>query len=174
MSEAMFRFSDEIGPAKILHVYEPAVGLKGIVVVDNVAAGPAIGGTRMAVDVSLDECFRLARAMTYKNAAASLPHGGAKSVIFGDPKTAPDKKQGIIRAFAAAIRTLHDYIPGPDMGTNETAMAWIRDETGRSVGLPREIGGIPPIARGSPTGRPVSSRIHAMAVSLVPISGPGM
>jgi glutamate dehydrogenase/leucine dehydrogenase len=29
------------------------------------------------------------------------------------------------------------------MGTNETAMAWIRDVTGRAVGLPREIGGIP-------------------------------
>ena len=29
------------------------------------------------------------------------------------------------------------------MGTNETAMAWIHDEIGRAVGLPREIGGIP-------------------------------
>jgi glutamate dehydrogenase (NAD(P)+) len=29
------------------------------------------------------------------------------------------------------------------MGTNETAMAWIKDEIGRSVGLPREMGGIP-------------------------------
>lgn len=143
MSETMFEFCDEIGPAKILHVHEPAIGLKAVVVVDNVAAGPAIGGTRMAGDVSVEECFRLARAMTYKNAAAGLPHGGAKSVIFGDPKMAPEEKQRIIRAFAAAIRTLDDYIPGPDMGTNETAMAWIRDEIGRSVGLPREIGGIP-------------------------------
>ena len=48
------------------------------------SGGPAIGGTRMAPDVSLEECFRLARAMTLKNAAAGLPHGGAKSVIFGD------------------------------------------------------------------------------------------
>ena len=29
------------------------------------------------------------------------------------------------------------------MGTNETAMAWVKDEIGRSVGLPRELGGIP-------------------------------
>jgi len=42
-----------------------------------------------------------------------------------------------------AIGPLTDYIPGPDMGTNETCMAWIKDEIGRSVGLPREIGGIP-------------------------------
>ena len=29
------------------------------------------------------------------------------------------------------------------MGTYETCMAWIKDEIGRAVGLPREIGGIP-------------------------------
>ena len=41
------------------------------------------------------------------------------------------------------IRGITDYIPGPDMGTNEAAMAFIRDEGGRSAGLPRELGGIP-------------------------------
>jgi glutamate dehydrogenase/leucine dehydrogenase len=39
-------------------------------VIDNVAAGPSIGGLRMAEDVTVEECFRLARAMTLKNAAA--------------------------------------------------------------------------------------------------------
>jgi glutamate dehydrogenase (NAD(P)+) len=29
------------------------------------------------------------------------------------------------------------------MGTDETCMAWVTDEVGRSVGLPRELGGIP-------------------------------
>jgi glutamate dehydrogenase/leucine dehydrogenase len=82
----------------VLHLYQPTLGMKAIVVVDNVACGPAIGGTRMAPDVSFEECFRLARAMTLKNA---------------------------------------------DMGTNEAAMAFIKDEGGRSAGLPRELGGIP-------------------------------
>ena len=117
--------------------------MKAIVVVDNVACGPAIGGTRMAPDVSFEECFRLARAMTLKNAAAGLPHGGAKSVIFGDPSMDPDLKERWIRAFAQGIRGITDYIPGPDMGTNETAMAWVKDEIGRAVGLPRVLGGIP-------------------------------
>jgi glutamate dehydrogenase/leucine dehydrogenase len=49
----------------------------------------------------------------------------------------------LIRAFAATISDLVDYTPGPDMGTDELAMGWIKDETGRAVGLPREIGGIP-------------------------------
>jgi glutamate dehydrogenase/leucine dehydrogenase len=127
----------------VVHLYQPTLGMKAIVVVDNVACGPAIGGTRMAPDVSLEECFRLARAMTLKNAAAGLPHGGAKSVIFGDPTMDPDLKEQWIRAFAQGIRGLTDYIPGPDMGTNEAAMAYIRDEGGRSAGLPAELGGIP-------------------------------
>lgn len=139
----VFKFADELGPAKVIHVYEPSVSLKGVVVVDNVAAGPAIGGMRMAPDVSTQECFRLARAMTLKNAAAGLPHGGGKSVLYGNPKMPSGEKQALIRAFACALRDVHEYIIGPDMGTDETCMAWVKDEIGRSVGLPREIGGIP-------------------------------
>lgn len=138
-----FRFADDLGPAKVIEIYEPAVGLKGVLVIDNVAAGPAIGGVRMAPDVSVDECFRLARAMTLKNAAAGLPHGGGKSVIVGDPAAPPATRERLVRAFARAVEPLTDYIPGPDMGTNETAMAWMKDEIGRAVGLPRVLGGIP-------------------------------
>jgi glutamate dehydrogenase (NAD(P)+) len=141
--ENCFVFADELGPSKILHVYEPALQLRGILVVDNVARGPSIGGLRMAEDVSLEECFRLARAMTLKNAAAGLPHGGGKSVLFGDPRMDKGRKEALIRAFAKALRNEEDYIFGPDMGTNEECMAWVRDEIGRAVGLPEELGGIP-------------------------------
>lgn len=141
--EDEFRFADDLGPLRIVHLHQRSTGLRAVVVVDNTACGPAIGGVRMAPDVSSEEAFRLARAMTLKNAAAGLPHGGGKSVIYGDPKMPLDEKERLIRAFAGAIRDLTDYIPGPDMGTDELAMAWIHDETGRAVGLPPEIGGIP-------------------------------
>jgi len=145
--DAAFEFTDDIGPAKVIHVHEPSLGLKATLVVDNVAVGPAIGGLRMATDVSTGECFRLARAMTLKNAAAGLAHGGGKSVLYGDPKMPRAEKERLIRAFAHALRHEQDYIFGPDMGTDETCMAWVRDELrdhgGRAVGLPREIGGIP-------------------------------
>ncbi len=134
---------DEFGPFKIIHIYEPKVGLRGTVVVDNVARGPSIGGLRMAPDVSTLECFRLARAMTFKNAAADLPHGGGKSVLYGDPAMHIEHKEQIIRAFACALREVEQYIVGPDMGTDERCMAWVREEIGRAVGLPRELGGIP-------------------------------
>jgi glutamate dehydrogenase/leucine dehydrogenase len=138
-----FRFADDLGPAKVIEIYQPAIGLKAVLVIDNVAIGPAIGGVRMAADVSVEECFRLARAMTLKNAAAGLPHGGGKSVIFADPAAPAAARERLIRGFARAIGPLADYIPGPDMGTNETAMGWIHDEIGRAVGLPRVLGGIP-------------------------------
>src|SRR5512145_2573904 len=141
--ENIFDFADELGPIKIVHVYDPKYDLKAVVAVDNVARGPSIGGIRMVPDVSVEEAFRLARAMTMKNSAANLPHGGGKSVIFGDPKMDLTKKEQLIRAFARAIRDLVEYIPGPDMGTDESCMAWIKDEIGRAVGLPPEIGGIP-------------------------------
>lgn len=143
MSDDMFRFADEFGPLKIIHVYAPSVGLKAVLVVDNVAAGPAIGGVRMAPDVSTEECFRLARAMTLKNAAAGLPHGGGKVVVWGDPKMPRDQKAQIVRGLASALRNEESYIFAPDMGMDEECMAWARDEIGRVVGLPHELGGIP-------------------------------
>jgi glutamate dehydrogenase (NAD(P)+) len=138
-----FAFADALGPAKIIHVYEPSIGLRAILVVDNVALGPSIGGVRMAPDVSLEECFRLARAMTLKNAAAGLPHGGGKVVVASDPKLPQADKERLIRGLAQALRNVEEYIFAPDMGTDEECMAWVRDEIGRVVGLPRELGGIP-------------------------------
>ena len=141
ITQKVFEFTDDIGPEKIVHLYEPRTQTKAIVVIDNVAAGPAIGGVRMATDVTTTEVIRLARSMTFKNIMAGLPHGGGKSGIIADPKTV--NKEQVIRTFARGIKSLTDYIPGPDMGTDETSMAYIYDETARSVGLPRELGGIP-------------------------------
>jgi glutamate dehydrogenase/leucine dehydrogenase len=135
--------SDHTGPAKVVMVRDGAFGLEGFVVVDNIACGPAIGGIRMAPDVTVAEVARLARAMTYKNAAAGLAHGGGKAGIVGDPAMAATDKEQIIRAFGRAIGDLHEYIPGPDMGTDERCMAYLHDEMGRAVGLPRVVGGIP-------------------------------
>jgi glutamate dehydrogenase (NAD(P)+)/glutamate dehydrogenase (NADP+) len=132
---------DELGPKKVIHLYDSDTEMRALVVVDNTACGPAIGGVRMAEDVTTEEIYRLARAMTLKNAAAGLPHGGGKAGILANPKKA--EKDRLMRAFARAIREVADYIPGPDMGTDESCMGWLFDEIGRAVGLPRVLGGIP-------------------------------
>ena len=139
----ILRFADKFGPEKIIQVYEPSVNLKALLVIDNVSMGPAIGGIRLAPDVSIKECFRLARTMTLKNAAAGLPHGGGKVVVFADPKMAKPDKKCLIRALACSLRTVQEYIMGPDMGTDEECMAWIKDENAQVAGIPAELGGIP-------------------------------
>ena len=130
----VFDLADDLGPAKVIHVHVPKVGLKGILVVDNVAAGPSIGGVRMAPDVSLTECARLARAMTLKNAMAGLPHGGGKSVIFADPKMPASEKEQLIRATLMAQRgwvaVLPEENPDPQKLLNaiETALTSSRQQ----------------------------------------------
>ena len=141
--EDIFALSDSLGPFKVIYVNEPSIGLKAILVVDNVATGPSIGGIRIAPDVYTRECVRLARAMTLKNAAAGLPHGGGKVVVYGDPKMPKEQKELLMRGLAQSLKEVEQYIFAPDMGTNEKCMAWIKDEVDRVVGLPRVIGGIP-------------------------------
>jgi glutamate dehydrogenase (NAD(P)+) len=141
MSQEIFQLADELGPELIIHISDVKNDLKAIVVVHNSAAGPTIGGIRMSQDIGVDEVYRLAHGMTLKNAMAWLPHGGGKAGIIADP-TSPNKER-IIRAFAQKIRHILEYIPGPDMGTSEIEMAYIKNEINRAVGLPRELGGIP-------------------------------
>ena len=49
-------YGDDLGPVKVVLVHEATLGLNGVLVVDNVAAGPSIGGVRMAPDVTTSEC----------------------------------------------------------------------------------------------------------------------
>jgi glutamate dehydrogenase/leucine dehydrogenase len=134
--------ADDLGPASV-HLFRLPAGAEGIVVLDNLSLGPAIGGVRLNPTVTVAEVARLARAMTIKSAVAGIPHGGGKSGIRVSHQLSRAEHEAVVRAFAQAIKQLVDYIPGPDMGTDETAMAWIRDEIGRSVGLPAVLGGVP-------------------------------
>src|SRR4030067_1302754 len=105
---------DELGPAKVLELHSAKTGITAIVVVDNIALVPSIGGVRVSPSVNRGEMLRLARAMTLKNSIAGLPHGGGKAGIIADPND--PKKEIYFKTFAKQIQNLIDYIPGPDMG----------------------------------------------------------
>jgi len=120
------KFLDQWGPEKIIEVYDPYTGMRGILVVDNTALGPGKGGIRMTATVDVEEVFRLARTMTWKCALAELPFGGAKSGIIADPKEISRReKMSLIRAFAVALKPLSpsQYVAAPDMNTGEAEMA---------------------------------------------------
>ncbi|MEK7554507.1 MAG: Glu/Leu/Phe/Val dehydrogenase dimerization domain-containing protein, partial [Patescibacteria group bacterium] len=126
-----FLFHDEWGPEQIVKVYDPKTGLRGILVVDNTALGPGKGGIRMTPDVTEEEVFRLARTMTWKNALAGIPFGGAKAGIRIERGKEPNKKE-LIQAFARAIKnfTPKRYIAGPDVNTGEAEMQAFVEATG--------------------------------------------
>lgn len=133
--------ADDLGPLKIVYFHFPRTDFRAFLVIDNTALGPAIGGLRITPSVTADEVMRLARAMTLKNSVSGLHHGGGKAGIVTSPGN--PQKERFVRLFARRIRDETDYIPGPDMGSNEESMAWIYDEIGRAVGLPEAMGGLP-------------------------------
>ncbi len=140
---------DEIGPEKILEVYDPKTGMKGFVVLDSTVRGPAKGGIRMTPSVSKEEVFKLARAMTYKCAISDLPFGGGKSGIVADSKKlTKEQKTNIVKAFATAIKPICPslYVAAPDMYMAEKEMRIISNTIGTKkacTGKPTSIGGIP-------------------------------
>ena len=69
--EEGFRFGDAIGPAKLVYIHQPWAALKAIVAIDNVAAGPAIGGTRMALDVTAEDLHAAAPVAASGNSRSS-------------------------------------------------------------------------------------------------------
>ncbi len=116
---------DNLGPEKILQVYDPKTGLHGFTVIDNTKRGPGKGGIRMTPSVTIDEVARLARAMTYKCALADLPFGGAKSGIVADPKKITiEQKFELVRAFSKAIKPVCPrlYVAAPDINMAEEEM----------------------------------------------------
>ncbi|MBU0953627.1 MAG: Glu/Leu/Phe/Val dehydrogenase [Nanoarchaeota archaeon] len=140
---------DHVGPEKIFQVYNPKVGMRGFVVIDNTALGPGKGGIRMTPTVTVDEVAKLARAMTWKNSLAGLPFGGAKGGIIADDKSiSPKKKQELVATFAKAIKAINPslYIAGPDMNMAETEMKTFVEANGdptAATGKPKAMGGLP-------------------------------
>ena len=115
-----------------------ASGLRSIIVIHNTTMGPALGGVRMrpygTTGEALDDCLRLARAMTYKAAVAGLDQGGGKSVIIGDPRR--DKTPDMLRAHGRFIEGLNGrYVPGIDMGTTQEDLRIIGEETAEVAGV---------------------------------------
>ena len=122
---------NEFGPELVINVYNKTIGVDGFLVVDNTVLGPGKGGIRMTGDVTSEEVARLARTMTWKNALADIPFGGAKAGIVWKGGDENHKKE-IVQHFAREIKLLipKKYIAGPDVGTGEKEMAWFVEATG--------------------------------------------
>lgn len=123
--------NDEFGPEYIIKTYDHNAGLKGVLVIDNTVLGPGKGGIRMTPDLTEEEVVRLARTMTWKNALAGIPFGGAKAGIVW-PGGTEEQKRSAVQEFARALKifTPKKYIAGPDVNTGEKEMSWFVGATG--------------------------------------------
>ncbi|MNB97286.1 Leucine dehydrogenase [compost metagenome] len=128
---------------ELLFCQDKASGLKAIIAIHDTTLGPALGGTRMWTyaneEAAVIDALRLAKGMTYKNAVAGLNLGGGKTVIIGDPKK--DKNEAMFRAFGRYIQGLNGrYITAEDVGTTETDMDIIHQETDYVTGISATYG----------------------------------
>jgi glutamate dehydrogenase (NAD(P)+) len=115
----------------------------GYVVIDSVVGGRSCGGLRMLPDIDEGEMRGLARAMTLKYGFLGLPQGGAKAGVIGDPESSQKERWLRLKAFGRAIAPLlrsRAYIPGADMGTNNTDIRYMLGSVGVPV-RPRELRG---------------------------------
>src|SRR3954466_10586255 len=137
---------------------------EGIRVLYNTSRGPAKGGIRFDMAVTLEEVKALAAWMTWKCAVVNLPFGGAKGGVVCDPsKLSIGELERLTRRYTAGIiQTLgpDSDVPAPDVNTNERVMAWVMDtysmRMGHTVtavvtGKPIEMGGS--LGRREATGR---------------------
>lgn len=94
---------------------------------------PMKGGVRFTPDVTVADVEALAGLMTYKLAAINIPMGGAKGAIKIDPHKYSQKElERITRKYTLELAK-KSYIgaaidvPGPDLGTDEQVMTWMKD-----------------------------------------------
>lgn len=143
---------------------------QGFRVQHDVTRGPAKGGIRYHMDVSLDEVKALAMGMTWKCAVVNIPYGGAKGGIIVEPRQlSKGELERMTRRYASELIPLigpDRDIPAPDVNTDEQIMAWIMDtysmNIGHSVpgvvtGKPISIGGS--LGRGGATSRGVMYQV---------------
>jgi glutamate dehydrogenase/leucine dehydrogenase len=139
---------DRLGPWLVVCMWDEESDLEvgGYLVVDNLAMGrPSMGGIRMLPDVTPAAIHNLARGMTLKNAAADLPYGGGKSgIVAPSRELSPKEHTEVVRRFAHLLYRYRDqYLPGPDVGTNDADMKTIAIENGLDCALskPVDMGG---------------------------------
>lgn len=144
----VFETIERYGYEQLVYFHDKTTGLKGITCIHDTRLGPALGGTRLwnyaNEEDAVFDVMRLARGMTYKNAAAGLNLGGGKTVLIGDANTV--KNEAYFRALGRFVQSLNGrYITAEDVNTNTKDMDYIHMETDYVVGLEGKSGNPSPV-----------------------------
>ena len=126
----------EYGHEEVAFFTNEKAGLNCIIAIHNTNLGPAVGGCRLYpyanMDDALFDVLRLSRGMSFKNAAAGMPLGGAKGVIIARPQ---DKTEALFEAYGEAVESLNGrYFTAEDVNTTTQDMDWVMHKTQQVVG----------------------------------------
>ncbi len=140
----LFKRMQEEGHEQVMFFQEGKTGLKAVLAIHDTTLGPGLGGCRMwpyeKEDDAVEDALRLSKGMTYKSGIAGVDFGGAKTVVWADPRT--DKSEGLFRALGKFINGLGGrYSTGTDVGTTYDDFVILRKETPYVGALPKEFGG---------------------------------
>jgi glutamate dehydrogenase/leucine dehydrogenase len=117
---------------------DPDTGVVGVIAIHSTALGPAMGGLRLfpypGLTDALIDVLRLARAMSFKSAAAGLDLGGGKAVLIDDGRWSEGRRERM-QAVGREIDALGgDYVTAEDVGTTPEDMDAIAEVTGYVAG----------------------------------------
>ena len=120
----------------------------------NTALGPGLGGIRYKSytneNEAIEDVLRLSEAMTWKNAAGGLDHGGGKSVIMAaNGQTKPN--EDVLKTMAEGLNLINQshptYFGAEDMNISEQALNFMSEHTqwlkGATAKDPSLVGGDP-------------------------------
>ncbi|MHB1310912.1 MAG: Glu/Leu/Phe/Val family dehydrogenase [Gemmatimonadaceae bacterium] len=151
----------------------------GIRVLYNTSRGPAKGGIRFDMNVSIDEVKALAAWMTWKCAVVNIPFGGSKGGVICDPlKMSIGELERVTRRYTSGIMATlgpDSDVPAPDVNTNERVMAWLMDTYSMHVGhTVNAVTTGKPIAMGGSQGRREATGRGCMMVTKEMLTDLGM
>ncbi|MDQ6661793.1 MAG: leucine dehydrogenase [Chloroflexota bacterium] len=144
MEGLLFNFMQRDDFENLYFCQEKTSGLKAVIAIHNTTLGPAAGGIRMwtyaTEEEAIADALQLARAMTYKWAAAGVNLGGGKCVVIGNPKQ--EKTEALLRRLGRFIQRLNGvFLAGADVGTNLHDMEIIAQESSFIVPASDAMGG---------------------------------
>lgn len=139
----IFEWMKRNGHEQVIFNFDRDTGLRTIIAIHDTTLGQAFGGTRMvnyaSMEDALQDALRLSKAMTYKCAAADEDKGGAKAVIWGDPKK--DKNEAFLRAFGRFVEILNGrFVTGADLNVTAMDGSIMGRESRYILAKPREEG----------------------------------
>ena len=125
------------GYERVIHATDDESGLDAIIALHNTKLGPAIGGIRCydydTFKSQLNDALRLSQGMTFKNAAAGLNHGGAKTTV--NKSKIKDRKLAFQRLGKMINLLDGKYICAGDVGTTIEDLYRVNDGTSYVAGI---------------------------------------